>query len=59
MPADTQTIRAVAKEAFLYGFPMVEAYKTASRVETEWCEEVRLWMLASGTSPHWTISATG
>ena len=28
MPADIQTIRAVAAEAYLYGFPMVEAYKT-------------------------------
>ena len=28
MPAETQAIRAIAKEAYLYGFPMVEAYKT-------------------------------
>lgn len=27
-PADTATIRAIAREAYLYGFPMVEAYKT-------------------------------
>lgn len=28
MPADTHAIRTIAKEAYLYGFPMVEAYKT-------------------------------
>ena len=28
MPTETQATRAIAKEAYLYGFPMVEAYKT-------------------------------
>ena len=34
--ADTATIRSIAKEAYLYGFPMVEAYKAlyAQAVET-------------------------